>query len=223
NTTADLFGRKIFGKNALIDPRAELLKHLPLAYGFLTNSAQAAENIIKQNIMIHAVVDGIEQKSVALGNTPNFAARRAYLQQRSTYETLGAMAAETLPTMKAVLESIAYGAFIFVIPLALLPFGYRFLFAWGQVLLWLQMWAPLYAILNYIMTLAARSKTLSVLSMSNDAGVTLATSVGVANVNADIAAMAGYLAMSIPFLSIALVKGVGSFVHLASHLGNVSQ
>lgn len=29
--------------------------------------------------------------------------------------------------------------------------------------------------------------------------------------------------MSIPFLAIALVKGVGSFVHMASHLGNVSQ
>jgi conjugal transfer mating pair stabilization protein TraG len=35
--------------------------------------------------------------------------------------------------------------------------------------------------------------------------------------------MAGYLAMSIPFLCIALVKGVGSFVQMASHLGNVSQ
>jgi hypothetical protein len=173
--------------------------------------------------MIFSIVDSVDQGATAAGHTPNFAARRAYLQQRSTYETLGAMAGETLPTMKAVLESVAYGAFLFVIPLALLPFGYRFLLAWAQILLWLQMWAPLYAILNYIMTIAARSKTMSVLSMSNDAGVTLATSVGVSNVNADMAAMAGYLAMSIPFLSIAIVKGVGSFVHMASHLGNVSQ
>jgi len=223
NQAATIFGKRIFGNNGLIDAKKELIKYLPLSYEAMGKIAKSAGEIIRQQMMIFSIVDSVDQSATAAGHTPNFAARRAYLQQRATYETLGAMAAETLPTMKAVLESIAYGAFIFVIPLALLPFGYRFLLAWGQVLLWLQMWAPLYAILNYIMTLAAQSKTLSILSMSNSAGVTLATSVGVANVNADIAAMAGYLAMSIPFLSIALVKGVGSFIQLASHLGNVSQ
>ena len=218
-----LYGKKVFGKNSLINPRTELLKYLPLAYTVLGDMAKSAADILKQQMMIFAVVEGIEHQSTALGNAPNFAARRAYLQQRSTYETLGAMAGETLPTMKAVLEAIAYACFLFVIPLALLPFGYRFLLSWAQILLWLQMWAPLYAILNYIMTMAARSKSLAALSLSNEAGVTIATSVGLANVNADIAAMAGYLAMSIPFLCIALVKGVGSFVHMASHLGNVSQ
>ena len=133
------------------------------------------------------------------------------------------MAGETLPIMKAVLEAIVYAFFLFVIPLSLLPSGYKFLMTWGQSLLWLQMWAPLYAVLNYIMTMAARSKTLDALSLSNEAGVTIASSVGISNMNADITAMAGYLAMSIPFLSLALVKGVGSFVHMASHLGNVSQ
>ena len=218
-----LYGKKVFGKNALINPKAELLKYLPLSYTVLGDMAKSATDILKQQMMIYAVVEGIEHQSTALGNAPNFAARRAYLQQRTTYETLGAMAGDTLPTMKAVLEAIAYACFLFVIPLALLPFGYRFLLSWAQILLWLQMWAPLYAILNYVMTMAARSKSLAALSLSNEAGVTIATSVGLANVNADIAAMAGYLAMSIPFLCIALVKGVGSFVHMASHLGNVSQ
>ena len=223
DNTALLFGRKIFGKNAYVNARAELLKYLPLAYETLSDMAKSAQEILKQNMMIYAVVEGIEHKSTSLGNAPNFAVRRAYLQQRSTYETLGAMAAETLPSMKAVLEAIAYAAFLFVIPLAVLPFGWKFLSSWIQTLLWLQMWAPLYAVLNYIMTMAARAKSISALSLSNEAGITIANSVGLVNVNADIAAMAGYLAMSIPFLSIALVKGVGSFVHLASHLSNVTQ
>jgi conjugal transfer mating pair stabilization protein TraG len=218
-----LYGKKIFGKNALINPKVELLKYLPLTYQTLGNISKNATDILKQQMMIYAVVEGIEHQSSALGNAPNFAARRAYLQQRSTYETLGAMAADTLPIMKAVLEAIAYGCFLFVIPMALLPFGYRFLMSWVQILLWLQMWAPLYAILNYVMTMAARSKSLAALSLANEAGVTIATNVGLANVNADISAMSGYLAMSIPFLCMALVKGVGSFVQMASHLGNVSQ
>ena len=220
---ATIFGKKIFGNHALINSKTELLKYLPISYGALGNMAKSAQEIIQQQMMIYSIVDGIEANGAAVGNAQNFAARRAYLQQRSTYETLGAMAGETLPTMKAVLEAIAYACFLFIIPMALLPFGYRFLLSWAQILLWLQMWAPLYAILNYIMTMAARSKTLSLLSLSNEAGVTIASSVGLANLNADIASMAGYLAMSIPFLCIAIVKGVGSFVHMASHLGNVGQ
>ncbi len=223
NNAANLFGKKIFDKSGVINPRAELLKYLPLAYGQLGNLAKDASDIIKQQMMIYSIVDGVESNSTALGNAPNFAARRAYLQQRSTYETLGAMAGETLPVMKAVLEAIIYAFFVFVIPLALLPFGYRFLLTWAQSLLWLQLWAPLYAILNYIMTISATSKTMAALAISNPQGVTIASSVGIANVNADISAMAGYLSLSIPFLSIALVKGVGSFVHMASHLGNVAQ
>lgn len=221
--SANVFGKKIFGKNGLINPKTELLKHLPLSYAQLGNIAKGASEILKQQMMIYSIVDGVESNGAALGNAPNFAARRAYLQQRTTYETLGAMAGETLPIMKAVLEAIVYAFFLFVIPLCLVPSGYRFLIVWGQSLLWLQMWAPLYAVLNYIMTMAAKSKTLAALSVSNEAGVTIASSIGIANMNADISAMAGYLAMSIPFLSLALVKGFGSFVHMASHLGNVSQ
>ena len=223
NHTALLFGKKIFGNKANINVQTELLNHLKEVYSTLGEMASNAEKILKQNMMIYAVVDGLEQKSTSLGNAPNFALRRAYLQQRATYETLGALAAETLPSMKAVLESISYAAFLFVIPMAILPFGFRFLSAWLQTLLWLQMWAPLYAILNYIMTLAAKSKSLAALSLSNEAGVTIASAVGLANVNADIAAMAGYLALSIPFLCIAMVKGVGALAQTASTLSQVSQ
>lgn len=221
NQAASLFGTQIFGD--VLNPKAELLKHLPISYGYLTELSQSAADILKQQLMIYAVVDGLEQKSVAVGNAPNFAVRRAYLQQRATYETLGGMVGETLPTMKSVLEALAYAAFLFVIPLSLLPSGWRFLSAWVQILLWLQMWAPLYAVLNYIMTLAVRSKSLAALSLSNKAGVTIVSSVGLANVNADMAAMSGYLAISIPFLCIALVRGLGSFVHLASNLSGVTQ
>ena len=206
-----------------MNPKAELLKYLPIAYGTLGNIAKDASEIMKQQMMVYSIVEGVEANSTAVGNAPNFAARRAYLQQRSTYETLGAMAGSNLPVMKAVLEAIIYAFFMFVIPLSLIPAGYKFLMLWGQSLLWLQMWAPLYAVLNYIMTIAAKSKTIAALSISNEAGVTIASSIGITNMNADISAMAGYLAMSIPFLSLALVKGVGSFVHMASHLGNVSQ
>lgn len=223
DSVTSFVGKKTFAAGGTIDPKVELQKYLPLAYGELTKMTKDATSIIKQQMMIGSIIDSADKQSVAAGNASNFAARRAYLSQRTTYQTLGAMAGDTLPTMKAVLEAIAYSMFIFVIPLALLPFGWRILSAWAQIILWLQMWAPLYAILNYIMTISASSKTLAAMSLSTKGGVTIANSVGMMDANADIGAMAGYLSMSIPFLSIALVKGIGSFVNMASHLGNVSQ
>lgn len=220
--TATIFGKKIFGKNSYLNPKTELLKYLPLAYATLTNMSKSADDILKQHMMIYAVVDGIEQKSASLGNAPNFALRRTYLQQRSNYETLGAMAAEMLPTMKAALEAITYAAFLFVVPLAILPFGWTFLKNWVGILLWLQSWAPMYAILNYIMTLAAGAKSRSAL-LGNEIGVTIANSVGLANVNADIALMTGYLSMSIPFLCVAIIKGVSSLVSVPGILTGVTQ
>ncbi|MBY0281001.1 MAG: conjugal transfer protein TraG N-terminal domain-containing protein [Alphaproteobacteria bacterium] len=224
NRTATVFGTKIFGKSSFLNPKLELFKHLPLAHNYLTNSAKSAEQILKQQMMIHSVVDGIEQKSIELGNAPNFATRRAYLQQRTTYETLGNLAAESLPVMKNVIEALAYAAFIFILPLALLPMGWKVIGQWGGLILWVQMWAPLYAVLNFIMTVSSKSKSLAAVVVSNENGVTIASSVGLINANADMAAMAGYLAMSIPFISWALVKGgAGAFVQLATHLGSVTQ
>lgn len=219
----DIYSKKLFGHTNPLTSRNEFLKYLPVSYEFLTGLSKSADQILKQQMMIYSIVDGIEQKSTALGNAPNFAARRAYLQQRTTYETLGSMASETLMAMRSVLEAVAYAMFIFLVPLSILPFGAKILLSWVQILLWLQMWAPVYAVLNYIFTLAARSKSLAMLATSNIDGVTIASSVGLANLNADVSAMAGYFAIGVPFLAVAMVKGVGSFVHMASHLGNVSQ
>ncbi|MBY0281587.1 MAG: conjugal transfer protein TraG N-terminal domain-containing protein [Alphaproteobacteria bacterium] len=222
--TATVFGTKIFGKHAFLNPKVELFKYLPLSYAYLTQSAKSAEQILQQQMMVHSIVDGIEQKSIELGNAPNFATRRAYLQQRTTYETLGNLAAESLPVMKNVIEALAYAAFIFILPLALLPMGWKVIGQWGGLILWIQLWAPLYAVLNFMMTVSVKSKSIAALALSNENGVTIANSVGLMNANADMAAMAGYLAMSIPFISWALVKGgAGAFVQLATHLGSVTQ
>ena len=122
--------------------------------------------------------------------------------------------------MKAVIEALAYACFIFVIPLCMVPNGYKFLMNWGAVLIWLQTWPLIYAVLNFIMNIAARASTLSEIGTAG--GLTIANYVGVSDANAEIKLIAGYLAMSIPFICIAVVKGVGTFVHLASQLTGTS-
>lgn len=202
--------------------KQEFLRFLPQHYGVLAGMAHGVD-ALKQQMMIAALVDAQDHASVMAGNASNFAARKAYLQQRSSYETIGRMASDTLPVMRAALELVCYGLFLFIIPLLLLPYGYKILVAWSQTILWLAMWPPMYAILHLIMISAISYRTRAYMGISNPAGITIASSLGVQNISADMAAMAGYLSMSIPFICIAIVKGVSSFVHMSSSLGAISQ
>ncbi len=224
--SADSFGKKLFRSNSEmpINYKAEIYKYLPLSFGYLTGSAKSAEDIIKQQIMIHSVLDGIENKSVSLGNAPNVALRKAYLQQRNTNMSLGELAADTLPVMKILLEAIIYVAFLVVFPLTLLPGGLRTFKTWLSLVVWIQSWGPLYAVLNMIMTVYGKSQSLSLTALNDSHGITIANSVGLMDFHADLSAMAGWAAISVPFLAFALVKGgVSAFNNIATHLGAVSQ
>lgn len=203
--------------------KQEFLRFLPAHYGVMAAMSGHAGDVLKQHMMISALVEGQDHASILAGNASNFAARKAYLQQRSSYETMGQLASETLPIMRSVLELIGYALFLLIMPLLVLPMGYRVLTSWAQTILWLAMWPPMYAILHFIMVSAISMKTRSYMGISNPNGITLASSLGIQNISADMAAMAGYLSLSIPFICIAVVKGLSSFVHLSSSLGSVSQ
>jgi conjugal transfer mating pair stabilization protein TraG len=200
--------------------KTELLGNLQSAYGYLGDLAQSSEEILKQNIMINAVQDGASENSQASGNPISFSEIKALLQQNYTFETVGKLAAKVLPIMKAVLEALVYACFIFIIPLCMIPSGYKFLFNWVAVLVWLQAWAPMYAILNFIMNIAARASTIA--EMGTTGGISVANIAGASAANAEIKVLAGYLAMSIPFICIAVVKGLGNFVHLAGQMTGTS-
>ncbi|MBN9343785.1 MAG: conjugal transfer protein TraG N-terminal domain-containing protein [Holosporales bacterium] len=224
--SADFFGKRFFGagNKSPIDYKAEIFKYLPLSFGYLTDSAKNAEELIKQQIMIHSVLEGIENKSVSLGNASNPAIAKAYLQQRNNNKALGEIAADTLPVMKILFEAIIYVAFLVVFPLVLMPWGWKIFKTWLGLVAWIHCWAPLYAVLNMIVTVYGRAHSLSLSALENGHGMTIANSVGLMNFHADLSAMAGWAAMSIPFLAAGLVKGgVSAFNNLATHLGGVSQ
>jgi conjugal transfer mating pair stabilization protein TraG len=200
--------------------RTELLGNLQSVYGYLGDLAQSSEEILKQHIMINAVQDSASENSHAAGNTISFSEMKALLQQNYTFETVGKLASKVLPILKAVLEALVYACFIFIIPLCMIPGGYKFLFNWVAVLVWLQAWAPMYAILNFIMNVAARASTIA--EIGTVGGITIANIAGISTANAEIKVLAGYLALSIPFICIAVVKGLGTFVHLAGQMTGTS-
>ena len=216
------FEGKLLGKrpSTVNIPLGQQLKqYLPGAFDYMGDMSRTANEHMMQQIMIHTVMDSIESKSTELGNAHNFAVRRAYLQQRANQETVAGVASQKFVAMKNVMECLIYAAFIFILPLALLPFGWKFIKRWFGLLMWVQMWPPLYAILNFIVNVSVRSLGVGILDGPGGTGITIANSVGFMDLHADMAAQAGFMSLAVGSLAYALVKGgAGAFVHIASHM-----
>ena len=194
----------------------EFLSNLQSTYSYFGELAYTAEEALKQNVMINALGDAASENSRSAGNPVSYAEMKALMQQNYTFDTIGRLAARMLPILKSILESLIYACFILIIPLCMMPHGYKFLKNWAASLIWVCSWPPVYGILNGIMSMCARSATIAEIGTSG--GISIANVNGVAMANADMKVLAGYLALSVPFLCIAIVKGVGAFIHLASQL-----
>jgi len=214
-------GRHFFPNLQEGQARNAFLEKLPQSYALLSKISLQASDILQQEMMVNAIQSASHNKAYQLGAAANYASSKASLQQRASYEIAGEMARQALPVMKNVFEAIAYGAFVFIFPLIALPNGYQTLATYLGILIWIQLWAPLYAILNLIMLLTAQAKGIA---YAGSQGLTLATSQGLANLNQDMSALTGWLSFSVPAIAYMMVKGgASSFVHLANHLGSAAQ
>lgn len=199
-----------------------VFQHLHNFYTQLTGMAAEAATAISQQVMMHTMIDAIERKCDSSGLGTNFAVRRAYMQQRHTYEVVGALAAKALVVMRNILEALLYAAFIFILPVALMPMGFRVFFKWIWLLVWIQLWPPLYAILNCGIMVASKTNAAHILGI--DKGLTMMTSTGLNNLALDMQTYAAYASLSVPLIAYAILQGgISSFVQLSSSLSGVSQ
>jgi conjugal transfer mating pair stabilization protein TraG len=75
-------------------------------------------------------------------------------------------------------------------------------------LVWIQLWPPLYAILNYVGTLASAKNLAAAASLgTNSRGLTLDTAAGIYQGAISDQAIAGYLVAAIPIIATAIIKG----------------
>ncbi|MBP9691734.1 MAG: conjugal transfer protein TraG N-terminal domain-containing protein [Alphaproteobacteria bacterium] len=213
----------IYGSRVQNQPLTKNLffTHLHDGYKLLSDISKSAEDILKQEMMINAIEESSNNKLSELGAAHNYAATKALLQQRSAYAVAGEIAAKTLPLFKNVIEALSYALFIFIVVLALLPNGWKILLTYFGILVWTQLWAPLYAVLNLIMTLYGKAETTTHAAKE---GLTLLNSSAIINANADMVTLAAWLSVSIPFISYGILKqGAAAFVGLAQHLGSAMQ
>ena len=189
-----------------------------LKNGIADASATAAD-LIRQNAMLNS----IEDTGKIVGQKVNDPAAmvlavgraQAIAQMNASWLNYGKVAEQALPVFRNVIEAVTYALFPLFVLLLLLTSGRETMLAfkgYASILIWIQLWPPLYAILNYMASIYAAYD----LAAAADLGTgTKALALQTASVIYGRAvsgeAVVGYLAMSIPFVAWAALKRMENF------------
>lgn len=213
---------RLFSQQRL--PGDPFAKYLRVSYSFLTKLAEIqADKIMQQTMMANAIERGaidLGAKVDANAALKSYAYVRAQSQKRMTNQTVAEMAAYWLPLIKVCLELILYGAFIFVILIAIFPFGATTLKTYLYTLFWIQLWPPLFAIFNLLISYHAQTEIASTIN----GGVSMQSLSSLSQMTSDLIGLAGYMSLSVPAIAGGLLWGMhNAFAQVSQYVGGVAQ
>lgn len=115
---------------------------------------------------------------------------------------------EIMPVFKNVMEVLMIAVLPIVLLLFILPNSVKLVGNYFQSLIWIQLWNPILAILNYVIVMAGVWKTAFITGVSGSAGgFTIDNLVQMSNYTATYISVAGYLMMSVPVLATVVLNG----------------
>lgn len=220
-TTA--FGHQLYPHQTAALAKAKLLADLPVAFQYLSGVSANASQIFKQTLTINAMAQAMHGFAGNSGasSIDVYAQTRADIQTERTYGSIASNAMKWVPLLNIVLTVLFYALFPVLFPLFLLPrTGPTALKGYLTGFFYLAAWGPLFVILHMVLMTKGASDMAAV---ANGSGLSLATFTGMADVNADISLLAGYLIASVPFLAGGVAKGAMAISSQATSYLNPSQ
>lgn len=205
------FARSIFPKLTPAAAVAKVEGDLPLTVQAFTGLSDNAVTILRQHMMLNAFQNARADMagSAAEASIDSFAVSRADLQARNTYNTVAANAMKWVPLLHIVMTVLFYALFPVLFPLFLFPkSGVAMLKGYTQGFFYLASWGPIFVILHMILMTRGTSAGVA---LSDSTGVTLATIAGLTGITDDLAAIAGYMMLSVPVLAYMVARGGMSF------------
>jgi hypothetical protein len=203
DASAGELARQAYPNLAQAAALAKLKADLPAAADQLHGTtATDAINYLKQVSLVDAFRQARESFSDA--DWDAYAAQRADAQARNTYTSIAQQAMTWVPLLNIVLTVVFYAMFPVIFPLFLFPgTGVRTLRGYASGFFYLAAWGPLYVVLHmFVMNRAASS-----MSAVAPVAPTLLVADGIQSVNNDIATIAGFLLMSVPFIAAGMARG----------------
>ena len=184
---------------------------LPGAEGIIFNASHAASDSIKQRMVINAMNSTSGTMATVL-NDPSaamtaYATAQAESSTSTAYKVMANLARETLPLVHNTLEAVVLSVFPFLMLMIVLAGenGGAVLKSYVMTMMWVQLWAPLYAVINYIGTMGA-APTINA-AANGLAGVAISNASSIYDATISTEAVAGMLTMAVPMIAYALVRG----------------
>ncbi|WP_304643215.1 conjugal transfer protein TraG N-terminal domain-containing protein, partial [uncultured Parasutterella sp.] len=205
------------------DPSAVIARTLPHSEALLLGVSRSLEDSLKHSVMLSALPRGLEsiarQAGAPLDLAVKFSSASATLSSEINYRTLAKLAEQSLPKIRNCVEFIVIAAFPLMLVLMIAAGSaagvvFRSFFV---LLIWVQLWAPLFAVANYLMiTVDANPMNRLIAEFG---GSTLQAADLIREAGSSSQAIAGSLTLLIPMIAFALAKGSDmAFVSMASGL-----
>ncbi len=180
--------------------------YLTNSYRYYQNITDSSANIVMQSMMINAIESGLTHFSAQTDSSAailNNQFSKSQVQHRMSWSLGFDKAVWFLPMLHTVLMVICLAVFPIILLFATVPGGLRILKTYLLFLFSLQLWPMLFSILNSLVSLGGSHST------SGLGAITSSNIDSLAQVHADMAGVAGFLMMTIPFLAKGFVSNIG--------------
>ena len=195
---------------------AKYKSDLPPAIQYLTGMTITPESMVLQSSLSNTMGNAILKMSRSVDDAA-FAMQYARLwaenERRTTYQTMGRIAEEKLPLLRSLIEAFLYAIFP-IITLTALVMPTAVPFTYVTTLLWINLWPPLYAILNFFISYYTKG-VLTELSSIYGSGFNAMASTQLMEYVTDMVATSGYLVSSLPIIAWMLVSRSGALAAMA--------
>lgn len=184
------------------------------SYNYYYSGSETASQLMRNSVVMNALKQGIAGYSAQSGDTAslvNLASTSSYNKMRLSWATSTTAATNFTPLLYTILFSLIVALFpIFILLMTVHALTTRMLFNYIMSIIYLQSWAPMFAILNHATSFYLRGQT-------NGLDFNLANQAHIQQIHSDIGLIAGWLTLSIPFIAIAIVRGLGPAVAQAGN------
>lgn len=214
NIYASYFFKNDDRVNDVVDRFAGVMK---VGYGYFSSLSVQASDAIMQNVMANSFKNGISSfatKSDAIGAIQEYATVKAERSRNASYQATSKISKKMMPVLQHNLEALVYALFPFAC-LMILVASFKFFKFYAQVLLWINLWPFLYAILNYSISFYARKSTLAYLKFTDyQDGLNMVSSAKIAKILSEYSTNAGILSLSVPVIAWIIVSQSGHMVSM---------
>ncbi|MBL8510272.1 MAG: conjugal transfer protein TraG N-terminal domain-containing protein [Betaproteobacteria bacterium] len=226
-----------YALNVAIDPQSAVTQidtQIERAYATLRlgTAAQGAADLVRQNAMINAVANAMQAEAGRTGDTAKMMLALSRAQGVASanlgYINAGAIHSQMMPVLRSGIEFALYALFPFMVLMLLMSYGSVMLTiikSYVMTAIWIQLWPPMFAIVNYLVTLHTAKQVAAAGYMGATAGtgVSLYTVDTIFSTTLSATAVMSYMVVAVPLMAAAVVWGAERLVSFAAAAGANAQ